>query len=313
MSQVKDLQDKKRIYAMERGFLVAVDDLSITRDYVLPIRKRVECIELAYIYSASGAFTLSSDNDFSVSLELVPGICTILPKRKKSYEVNASFEVEHSSPIKMVTIFITPEKLSSLMGIPVHLLPDNLSCDFYGAKGIDRELYFKMPPTVESAVFQILQCSLEYPARRLFIEGKVLELLALEIDRKFRKKFSGPVLSPKDVELLHRVKQIMMDNTLDPPTLAEIARKVGLNEKKIKTGFRALFGQTVFGFLNSYRMETAKRMMEETLCPVSEAAWAVGYVNASHFSSAFRGRFGILPGDYLRHIRKCGAGVAFLP
>lgn len=303
MDQVRDLQEKKQIYAMERGFLVAVDDLSITRDYMIPVRKRVECIELGYIYSAIGSLTLNLDNGRSMNLELSPGICIFLPKRKETYELNTFFEMAHTSPIKMVTIFITPEKLSSLMGIPVHLLPENLSCDLYGSKETGRDLYLDMAPAVKSAVFQILQCRLNEPARKLFIEGKVLELLALEIDRKFSEKSLNNALSPKDVESLHRVKQIMMDSMLDPPTLAELARIVGINEKKIKTGFRNLFGQTVYGFLNSCRMETARQMMEKELSSVSQAAWAVGYVNVSHFSSSFRKRFGVLPGDYLRDLR----------
>jgi AraC-like DNA-binding protein len=263
----------------------------------------VECIELAYIYSASGTLHLSLDNGFSRSMELLPGTCAFLPNKKLPYEVNTLFEMERSSPVKMVTIFITPEKLSSLMGTSVYFLWNNLSGGLWEEDEINHDLYFEMAPAVESAVFQILQCSIEGPARKLFIEGKVLELLALEIDSKFGKKSPCTALSPKEVELLHQVKQIMVDSMLDPPTLAELARKVGLNEKKIKTEFRHLFGQTVYGFLNSHRMETAKRMMEQEFCPVSEAAWAVGYVNVSHFSSSFRKRFGVLPGDYLRDLR----------
>lgn len=302
--QIKEFQSKKQIYVMERGLMAAVDNYPITGDYSFPVKKSLECIELAYLYSVRGAFTMSLDNGSSRSLELTPGILIFLPVGKETIEVNTIFELEHSCPVKMVTIFITPEKLSSLMGVPVHLMPDCLSDDLSRSEGLNwEELSHEMSPAVESTVFQILQCSMKEPAKKLFIEGKVLELLSLEIERRLNKKSPPPVLSQEDVESLHRIKRIMIESILDPPTLAELARKVGLNEKKIKRGFRILFGTTVYGFLQNHRMETARSLMMSKGMGVSEAAWAVGYVNVSHFSAAFRKHVGVLPGDYLREIR----------
>lgn len=302
--QIRSFQGQKRFYAGHNGFLVAVDDFDVPRHYVLHARKRVECIELAYVYSASTTMTLETGGGIFQSLNINPGVRMVLPRSAETYEINTVFEVSPSHPVRMVTIYITPEKMSALMGVPVQSLPANLLAGpIHSAREV-YNLYDRMEPPLESAVFQILNCGLRGPARGLFIEGKALELLAMEIDRASGRGTTGPFLRAEEIRMLHLARQVMMDNMTDPPTLTELAREVGLNEKKVKTGFRALFGDTVYGFLQAYRMERARSMMEEDLCGVSEAAWAVGYVNVSHFSSAFRRRFGILPGDYLRHIRK---------
>jgi AraC-like DNA-binding protein len=47
-------------------------------------------------------------------------------------------------------------------------------------------------------------------------------------------------------------------------------------------------------------MQEARILLEKTETNVSETAWQVGYVNVSHFSAAFKKRFGILPKHYLK-------------
>ena len=297
---LRTLQNYKQFYAMRGDFLVAVDDFSLTRGHVLSCRKRVDCIELAYIHSASGALSLQSGKGKPRPIEITPGIRTIFPGNAKSYEVNAVFEITPEHPIKMVTIHISRAALAGLLDVPPHRLPPSLTFDPADFKNPGQAFSGPMTPSTASAVFQILNCRLEGPAKRLFIESKVLELLALETNGAFGRPGPPPSFRPDEIQRLQRARQIMMESILDPPTLPALARKVGLNEKKIKAGFRKLFGYTVYGFLQSHRMETARHLMDTRLLGVSEAAWAVGYVNVSHFSAAFRKRFGILPGAYLR-------------
>ena len=40
----------------------------------------------------------------------------------------------------------------------------------------------------------------------------------------------------------------------DPPSLVELARKVGINDYKLKVGFREVFGTTVYKYLHTHRM-----------------------------------------------------------
>ncbi len=303
-NELRVLQRHKKFYAVRDDFLVSVDDFSLARQYVLPCRKRCECIEIAYIFSASGSLSLKTRDGRFRSADLVPGTRAAFRGSPGRAEMNAVFEVTPERPVKMVTLHVTPSGLSSLAGVPIHSLPANLFSGPVPTGENIAEIFSDMTPRIQSAVFQILDCSLPGPAGNLFVEGKALELLALELDGASDRSGISPAFRPAEVERLHKARRIIMDHMQDPPTLTELARKVGLNEKKIKTGFRTLFGTTVYGFLRTHRMETAKGLMLSKGMGVSEAAWAVGYVNVSHFGAAFRKHLGVLPGDYLRDIRR---------
>lgn len=78
-----------------------------------------------------------------------------------------------------------------------------------------------------------------------------------------------------------------------------LARQVGLNDFKLKLGFRQVFGTTVFGYLHEHRMEQAQLLLQERRMNVEEVARTVGYANRSSFA-AFRKKFGINPKYYTR-------------
>jgi AraC family transcriptional regulator, transcriptional activator of the genes for pyochelin and ferripyochelin receptors len=86
----------------------------------------------------------------------------------------------------------------------------------------------------------------------------------------------------------------------EPPSLLTLARQVGLNDFKLKRGFRQVFGTTVFGYLHEHRMERARQLLEERRLNVTAVACTVGYANPSHFAGAFKRKFGVNPSAYLR-------------
>ncbi len=158
-----------------------------------------------------------------------------------------------------------------------------------------------LTPTLRSSVDQILRCPIDGPLRSLFIESKALEILALELDLLASPKQHNKLkLSRSDRESLMQVTRILEAEFDDPPRLVELARRVGLNDFKLKRGFRENFGQSVFSYLRSLRMEKARIMLLESDLNVSEVATAVGYSSFGHFTAAFRKQFGILP----KHVKR---------
>jgi AraC family transcriptional regulator, transcriptional activator of the genes for pyochelin and ferripyochelin receptors len=81
--------------------------------------------------------------------------------------------------------------------------------------------------------------------------------------------------------------------------LIKLARQVGLNDYKLKRGFRQLFGTTVFGYLHAERMEKARTLLMNRQMKVTEVSHTVGYASLPSFSLAFRKRFGVSPRSYL--------------
>ncbi|NJK75120.1 MAG: helix-turn-helix transcriptional regulator [Microcoleus sp. SU_5_6] len=94
-----------------------------------------------------------------------------------------------------------------------------------------------------------------------------------------------------------------MSNIESPPSLLELAKKAGINDYKLKIGFREVFGTTVFGYLRNQRMEQARQLLLEQQMNVSEVAQTVGYASLSQFSTAFKHYFGITPKTYQKDSR----------
>lgn len=134
--------------------------------------------------------------------------------------------------------------------------------------------------------------------RTLFYESRALELLAIQIECLFGKTlFSSPFhLSESDLERIYAARQRLLEDLQNPPTIAALARLCGINEFKLKKGFKQTFRTTIFAYLKKYRMEKAMQMFRDHNTSVTEVASMVGYTNISHFSAAFRKQFNINPG-----------------
>lgn len=64
--------------------------------------------------------------------------------------------------------------------------------------------------------------------------------------------------------------------------------------------FKQQTGKTPHEFAANLRLMEARNLLENTLLPVSEVAFRVGFSSASGFQIAFQKRFGISPGKYRR-------------
>ena len=132
--------------------------------------------------------------------------------------------------------------------------------------------------------------------RQVYLEAKVLELLALHLDQILPKAHLQP-LPTNEVDRIHQAQEILIQNLATPPCVSELARQVHLNERKLKEGFRQVFNTTVFGYLTQQRMARACQLLSQQKS-IPMVAAAVGYASSTAFSGAFRRRFGISPKQY---------------
>ena len=155
---------------------------------------------------------------------------------------------------------------------------------------------------MQMAVQAILRCPFAGLTQRLYLESKVWELMALLLEdlHTTPHQTSAPALKPDDVERIHYASKILRRQITHPPTLIELARAVGINDHKLKVGFRQVFGTTVFGYLHEHRMERSRQLLESGDLSVTAAAEAVGFVSRGHFAAAFRRKYGVNPGVYAR-------------
>jgi AraC-like DNA-binding protein len=153
-------------------------------------------------------------------------------------------------------------------------------------------------PRVRTLLYELLNCPYAGHYKRMFLEAKVVEILMLQLEQGEQANAATSVafnLKEADIERMHQARDILLQNLENPYSLVELAHLVGTNEYYLKKHFKQVFGTTVFGYLNSYRMEKARKMLLEGDKKVGYIANELGFKYAAHFTAAFKKHFGYLP------------------
>lgn len=168
-------------------------------------------------------------------------------------------------------------------------------------------------PVVQFALWQLHHFPFDDSLEILFMESRTLDIIceALSFMVGSTSNLEELALSRQDVEKLHHVRCLLLkDVTAPPPGIAELATEIGMNEFKLKKGFRILFKTSIHAYHRNARLDLARTLLSEGGLNVCEVACAVGYSNPSHFCRAFNNLFKINPGAYLRDFRGKGFHLA---
>ena len=194
-------------------------------------------------------------------------------------------------PLRYTIVQLGVEALDSRLG----WLPEQL---IRRPGGDPRIMSCPAPRAMQALASQIATCQMLGPTRDLYLGGKALELAALSA--QFLSGEGRPVEEPRitcsEVERIHAARDLLVGALQEPPSLDTLASRVGMNPRKLTAGFRKVFGASVFGYLQEYRLREAHRMLCDEEANVSTVAYRVGY-SPAHFSIAFRKRYGISPSE----------------
>ncbi|WP_299012422.1 AraC family transcriptional regulator [uncultured Polaribacter sp.] len=200
----------------------------------------------------------------------------------------------------LVSLLISIEKFHSLFSRESGYIPflsdENSNHKFYD----DQEI----KPTISIVLQQIINSSSNSSLRELYVKGKIYELLSLHFQKEedTNAEFCPFLIDEENVLKIRKAKEIIISRMAEPPTLQELANEIGLNLKKLKEGFKQIYGDTVFSFLLDYKMEHARKLLESNQHNVNEVGLQVGYSTASHFIAAFKKKFGTTPKKYMQSI-----------
>jgi len=156
-------------------------------------------------------------------------------------------------------------------------------------------------PSMSVVLNQMINFSLNTSIKSLYFKGKSYELLSLFFNRSEDANIEQcPFLvDEQNIAKLRQAKDVIIAKMAEPPTLQELADEIGLSLKKLKEGFKQIYGDTVFSFLFDYKMEVARKLLESGKHNVNEVGLKVGYSTASHFIAAFKKKYGTTPKRYL--------------
>lgn len=161
----------------------------------------------------------------------------------------------------------------------------------------------RITPTMKSIIRQIIDHPYHSAIARMYLQGKVWELLAMQLSQLTDgtdNQVTSIQLKPSEIELIYDAQKILVKNLDNSPYIQSIAQFVGMSDRKLQQGFKQLYGTTVFKYLQNYRLEQAQLMLREGNLSVATVANNIGYTHLGHFSAAFKRKFGMTPRDCLK-------------
>jgi len=167
--------------------------------------------------------------------------------------------------------------------------------------------YYKdgnISPSMAIVLNQLINYNLNQSIKNLYFKGKAYELLSLYFNRSEDADVEQcPFLVDEtNVIKIRKAKDIVINRMSEPPTLTELADEIGLSLKKLKEGFKQIYGDSVFSFLFDYKMEFARKLLESGEHNVNEVGLKVGYSTSSHFIAAFKKKYGTTPKKYIQSV-----------
>ncbi len=232
-------------------------------------------------------------NNGSYTFDVLDNRSILLYNPQRTLPIN----LEIHPKTTLVSLLISIEKFHALFSKESGYIP------FLSDENSNRKFYDDTPikPTVLIVLQQIINSNTNSSLRELYVKGKIYELLSLHFQKEENTtgEYCPFLVDEENVLKIRQAKEIIISRMSEPPTLQELATEVGLNLKKLKEGFKQIYGDTVYSFLFDYKMEHARKLLESKKHNVNEVGLQIGYSTSSHFIAAFKKKFGTTPKKYV--------------
>ena len=239
-----------------------------------------------------------SFNQGSYNLDLNEEQCLLFYNPQKELPLN----VEVAPKSWLISVLISIKKFHGLFTTDAEHIP------FLSQENKDKKYYNEsdISPSMAIVLNQMFHYNLNPSIKNLYYKGKGYELLSLFFNRNEDPNAEQcPFLIDEDnVMKIRKAKEIIIANMAEPPGLQELADEIGLNLKKLKMGFKQIYGDTVYGFLFDYKMNIARKLLDSGSYNVNEVGLKIGYSTGSHFIAAFKKKFATTPKKYLMSINQ---------
>jgi AraC-like DNA-binding protein len=137
----------------------------------------------------------------------------------------------------------------------------------------------------------------------LLIEETVLHILQRIIGNSYRRRGIVPHQSKNSMErdVVDATQKIVATCFEQNPSLAQIAALLNYSPFHVCRLFRKYTGQSIRQYLNQLRLRASLEYVTQTDIDLTNLALKLGFASHSHFTEAFRKRFG-LPPSTIRNI-----------
>lgn len=275
-----------------------IDDQFFILDYknesheIISLERHIDntFIQFHFCIKGNSKFVFNNGN---YTLNLLEETSLLLYNPQRDLPIH--LEVEPKS--WLLSIIISIKKFHSLFSQDADyitfLSPENRDKKYYTDGNIS--------PSMAIVLNQLINFNLNPSTKSLYFKGKAYELLSLYFNRTGEADVEQcPFLvNEENVLKIRKAKDIILENMAEPPSLQRLADQVQLSLKKLKEGFKQLYGDSVYSFLIDHKMEVARKLLESGNHNVNEVGLRIGYSTSSHFIAAFKKKYGTTPKKYI--------------
>ena len=264
-------------------------------DEVITFQRQVQLGLIQFHFGLKGnANYIFNQGNYSIKLKEEKSLLFYNTEKELPLHV----EIEPKSWV--ISIFVSIKKFHGLFTTDAEHIP------FLSPQNKEKKYYNEndVSPSMAIVLNQMFHYNLHPSIKNLYYKGKGYELLSLYFNRTEDPNAEQcPFLVDEDnVIKIKKAKEIIIANMAEPPTLQALSDEIGLTLKKLKMGFKQIYGDTVYGFLFDYKMEYARKLLDSGSYNVNEVGLKIGYSTGSHFIAAFKKKFATTPKKYLMSI-----------
>lgn len=208
-------------------------------------------------------------------------------------------EFNHIGPYRFFEVHFERKKFVDLTSDSSTLLKKFAENVMYNRPVELSDEHLPISLTMHACINDIMNCQFKGGLKLLYLQSKCIELLAMQAQAFELASHQQDRSLPKtkyDKERIYYAREYLLAHASKPPSLSELAKVAGINEFKLKQGFKATFDNTVFGYLSDYKLSKAKSLLTDTQMDIKNIADDLGYSSVPHFNKAFSKKFGHSPG-----------------
>ena len=218
------VQGGLEIYPLRTGITMWILDLNVRKDMTFDWKISGPGVGFCVVLSGTSTHTVGSEAGGEGKVECRPGQNVI-----ESYHTgNSHVHLSGGQTHRAVEVHIGAEHAHPLLDEWQISRSEPLRHLLVNIPEIPARLSTNVVPPVEAAAYQVINCSMEGPARGLFMESKALEILAHQFATFCEEDSSGSKEMPKaDLSRLHQAREVLTAEFADPPSLIQLAHRVG--------------------------------------------------------------------------------------
>ena len=255
------------------------------------LKKEIDTSFIQFHFVSEGQ-AIYSFNNGAYKMSVNKGKYIVLYNPIKNLPLNAVI----SPKSNVLSVLISIKKFHKLFS------EDSNNIQFLKDENANQKYYYENK--ISNPIFLVLnelkRFDINSSTKNLFLKAKIYELFSHLYNRNRDLNIEQcPFLTNEEnFKKIKKAKDIIIENMTNPPSLVELSEEINLSLKKLKEGFKKIYGKPVYQFLIEYKMELAKKLLSDNNYNVNEVSLKLGYSTASHFITAFKNKYGLTPKNF---------------